>query len=265
MSIPTFRIGFLFHADLALFERTLPRCLTALTSGTAETYEVVVWCDGTPPEVARSLPDRIAAWGVDELVVRRRERFVASGDPSNNGHRRLLSTASPYLILIEDDVVMYRTDPSFDVLASCRALFERHQEVPVLCKVDDFDKWTWRLTDLGEPLAAGVRSVNRVSTHFLAYDVRRFVPVARRFGAFALDVFIDRDDLSYNWEDLVSHVGTTGGRRIAFPYRWPLNVFHCDEKVAPGSIYHTQDPAVKQRVLDALEERFAGRTGGSDG
>lgn len=124
-SAPTFRIGFLFHADLALFERTLPRCLEALTSGTAETFEVVAWCDGTPPEVARQLPDRAAAWCVDELVLRRRERFVASGDASNNGHRRFFPTSSPYLILVEDDVVMYRTEPSFDVLAACRALFER--------------------------------------------------------------------------------------------------------------------------------------------
>jgi len=135
--IPTFRIGFLFHADLALLERTLPRCLEALTSGTAETYEVVVWCDGTPPEAARQLPERAAAWGIDELVLRRRERFVASGDASNNGHHRFFPTSSPYLIVIEDDVVMYRTEPSFDVLAACRALFERHPQVPVLCKVDD--------------------------------------------------------------------------------------------------------------------------------
>lgn len=265
VSVPTFRIGFLFHADLALFERTLPRCLEALTSRTAETYEVVVWCDGTPPEVARQLSERAAAWGVDELVLRRRDRFVASGDASNNGHRRFFLTSSPYLILIEDDVVMYRTEPSFDVLAACRAHFERHPQVPVLCKVDDSHKWAWRLVDLGEPLAPEIRSVNRVSTHFIAYDVRRFVPVARRFGAFALDVFIDRDDLSYNWEDLVSHVGTTGGRQIAFPQAWPLRVFHCDEKIAPGSMYHTQDPAVKQRALDALEEQFAPGGGGADG
>jgi len=153
----------------------------------------------------------------------------------------------------------------FDVLGACRALFERHPTVPVLGKVDDHDNWVWRLGDIGEPMEAGVRSVNRVSTHFIAYDVGRFVPVARRFGGFDLDVFIDREDLSYNWEDLVSHVGTTGGRQIAFPEVWPLKVFHCDEKVASGSMYHTQDPAVKQRVLGELEKRFADVCGGADG
>jgi len=60
---PTFQIVFLFHADLALFERTLPRCLDALAAGTAETYEVVLQCDGTPPEIARGLVDCLAGWG----------------------------------------------------------------------------------------------------------------------------------------------------------------------------------------------------------
>ena len=57
-------------------------------------------------------------------------------------------------------------------------------------------------------------------------------------------------------EDLVSHVGTTGGRRIAFAEGWPLAVFHCDEKGQPGSMHHTRDPKVKLRVLTDLEARF---------
>src|SRR5581483_5044767 len=163
---------------------------------------------------------------------------------------------SPYLIVIEDDVVAYLTEPSFDVLAACRTLFERHPDVPVLSTVDDSYQWSWRLEDRGEPVEPGVRSVNRLSTHLIAYDVDRFSGPARRFGGFDLDVFIDRDDLSYNWEDLVSHVGTTGGRRIAFPDSWPLRVYHCDRKRESGSIWHTQDPRVKAEVLAELNARY---------
>jgi hypothetical protein len=112
------------------------------------------------------------------------------------------------------------------------------------------------LTDRGPAIEPGVRSVNRLSTHFIAYNVARFASVAARFGGFDLDVFIDRPDLSYNWEDLVSHVGTTGDRRIAFPESWPLDVYHCDRKIEQGSIYHTKRPAVKAEILADLERRY---------
>ncbi|KIX79313.1 hypothetical protein SF23_01200 [Streptomyces sp. MBRL 10] len=249
-------MAFLFHKNLDLLSRTLPRCLEALTARTRESFEVVLHCDGTPPEIAAQLPALVSQWGVDELRIRHRNRFVASGDGSNNGHRRLFDGNSPYLIVVEDDVVMYRSDPSFDVLAACRHLFESHPRVPVLSKVNDYHQWSWKLQDEGDEIEPGVRSVNRLSTHFIAYDLGRFNPVAQRFGGFDLDVFIDRDDHSYNWEDLVSHVGTTGDRRIAFPEGWPLEVFHCDRKVAPGSMYHTQDPRLKAQVFAELEQRF---------
>ncbi|MDQ7909102.1 hypothetical protein RB614_31725 [Phytohabitans sp. ZYX-F-186] len=256
MDNPTFQIAFLFHSGLDLLKTTLPRCLEALTGGTSQSFEVVIRADGTPADVAEQLPALLDVWGVDELQLRRRHRHVASGDASNNGHRRCFSLRAPYLIVVEDDVVMYRTESSFDVLTACRELFERHPQVPVLSKVNDYDQWSWKLADEGPPVEAGVRSVNRLSTHFIAYHVARFVPVAERFGAWDLDVFIDRPDLSYNWEDLVSHVGTTGGRQIAFPEAWPLDVFHCDRKVASGSMYHTQRPAVKAEILAELEQRY---------
>ncbi|MFI0448043.1 hypothetical protein [Actinomadura sp. 6N118] len=254
---PTFQIVFLFHQDLSLLRRTMPRCLSALTGNTSETFEVVLHCDGTPPEIAAQLPSLLPEWGIDELRIRRRTGVLAAGDPSNNGHQRFFATAAKYLIAIEDDVVMYRTSGIFDVLRECRELFESHPDVLAIGKVDDYACWSWKLEDLGPPIEPGVRSVNRISTHFLGYDVQRFNWTAGRFGAFMPDVFIDRSDLSYNWEDLVSHVGATGNRRLAFPEGWPLHVFHCDEKVAPDSMYHTQKPAVKARILDELESRFA--------
>lgn len=251
---PTFRIACLFNRHFDVLERTLPRCLDALTSGTSESFEIVLHCDGTPVEVAQSVSCIQAEWGIDEVRFRTRSRHVASGDASNNGHRRLFDGRPPFLIVIEDDVWMHRRAPSFDVLRACRQLFDTHTDVPVICKLNDHDAWAWKLRDRGEELEVGVRSVNRVATHFIAYDLTRFLPAARRFD---LDVFIDRDDLSYNWEDLVSHVGTTGGRRIAWPQHWPLDVFHCDRKVETGSMYNTQDAQIKHAVIDELEARYA--------
>lgn len=252
----SFRIACLFHQNAELLALTFPRCVEALTGSTAESYEVLLHCDGTPEPMLDEVARREEFSAADEIRFRRRYRFVANGDASNNGHRRLFGGRSRYLIVFEDDVVMYRSDPHFDVLAACRALFERYADVAVICKLDDYDVWAWCLTDVGEQLEPGVRSVNRVATHFIAYDLHRFLPAAQRFGAFELDVFIDRDDLSYNWEDLVSHVGTTGGRRIAFPEAWPLHVFHCDRKIADGSMYNSQNPLIKRAVFDDLEARF---------
>ena len=256
MTGPTFEIVFLFHSDLELLARTLPRCIEALTSCTEETFDVILHCDGTPPDVVAQLPGLWAELGLDELRLRRRGQLVASGDPSNNGHRRFLDTRAPYVIVLEDDVAAFKTDPSFDVLHQMRRLFEACPGLPVIFTVADHWQWVWKLQDVGAPVAPGVRSVNRVSTHFIAYAVDRFVPTAERFGAFDLDVFTDRDDLSYNWEDVVSHVGTTGNRRIAYPEAWPLKVFHCDRKVQDGSIHHTRDPRLKRVVLDELEQQF---------
>lgn len=253
---PVFRIVCLFNQHFDVLERTLPRCLDALTTATRETFEVVLHCDGTADDVATRVLASRHGWGVDEVRVRARQQYIASGDPSNNGHQRLFDGRSRYLVVLEDDVWMTVADGGFDVLRAIRELFERHEDVPVMCKVDDHDVWAWKLADVGDPIEPGVRSVNRVATHFIAYDLHRFIPPAQRFGAFERDVFIDRDDLSYNWEDLVSHVGTTGSRRIAWPASWPLRVFHCDRKVSNGSMYNTQNPAVKHAVIDDLEARF---------
>ncbi|MGI9004502.1 MAG: glycosyltransferase family A protein [Pseudonocardia sp.] len=253
---PTFRLVVLFHRHLDVLERTLPRCVEALTAGTRQSFEVVLHCDGSPLDVARMVLDRQGAWGVDEVRLRSRDRHVASGDPSNNGHRRLLDCRCRYVIVIEDDVLLFRQEASFDPLTVLRELFEQQPDVPVVCALDDSADWVWALTDVGSRIAPGVRSVNRVATHMIAYDVERFLPAADRYGAFDLDVFVDRDDCSYNWEDLVSHVGTTGGRRIAWPEAWPLRAFHCDRKVAPGSMCNTQDPRVKIAVIDYLEAEF---------
>lgn len=251
-----FRVVCLFHRHIDVLQRALPTCVRALTEGTRQDVELTLHCDGTQPDVAAQVIARQTEWHLDEVRIRRREHEIASGDASNSGHRRLFGGRERYLVVVEDDVWMYRSDPSFDVLTESLRLFQACPDVTAICKLDDHDAWAWKLADAGPSLAPGVRSVNRVATHFIIYDLARFLPAAERFGAFDLDVFIDRDDFSYNWEDLVSHVATTGGRCIAWPERWPLHVYHCDRKTTAGSMYNTQDPQVKNAVIDELTERF---------
>jgi len=247
---------FLFHRDLDLFARTLPRCLEALVTGTDESFETTIYCDGTPREVLTALLPLAERWGIDQVTSRRRGVRVAAGAPGNNAHRRLFPTRSRYLLVIEDDVTMYRCADTFDPLRAIRNVFESDPRSVVLSKLDDHSKWAWPLLDVEPHETPGLRIVNRLATHFIAYDTERFLPPATRFGAWWSDVFIDRDDWSYNWEDLVSHVGTTGGRRIIVPQTWPLRAYHCDEKIAPDSMFNTQDPAVKMRVFEEIDSTF---------
>lgn len=256
MAAPAFTILFVFHKDIDLLEKTLPQTLAALTQNTAVSYEVILVADGTDLSMIERLVPRLENWGVDELRFRRRERFVASGAGSNNAHMHQFKATVPYLIHLEDDILVFNNDPSFDVLRAAIELFERHHNIPVIFKMNDYESWSWKLSDVSAELEPGVRSVNRVSTHFIIYHSARFYAVSKGFGAFDSDVFIDRDDLSYNWEDLVSHVGTTGGRAIAFPEAWPLVALHCDRKIAPGSMYNTQDVSVKLEICNEYLRRY---------
>jgi hypothetical protein len=156
---PTFRIVCLFHRHFDILKRTLPRCLEALTGSTRHSYELILHCDNTPGDVATTVLEHQSAWGIDEVRFRVRQRHVASGDPSNNGHRRLFDGQSRYLVVIEDDVWMHRSDAGFDVLDACIELFERHQDVPTICKLDDNRLWAWQLDDVGAELEAGALSV----------------------------------------------------------------------------------------------------------
>lgn len=255
---PDFRIVFIFHMDLSLFARTFERCIHALTEPTRQSYEVTIYCDGTPEHVFTEVAKRAIGWGVDTLVLRQRSRHVAVGAPGNNAHRRLFDAPNPYLIVIEDDVSMYKHDKAFDVLTAIRESFDATPTAVALTKIDDHEKWSWALTDVTAPRPNGDRIVNRLATHFVCYMVPSFMRASASFGIRNLDLFVDRNDWSYNWEDLVSHVGTTGGNVILFPQAWPLRVFHCDDKVAAGSMFNTQDVLVKTSVLDALDSRFSG-------
>lgn len=88
----------------------------------------------------------------------------------------------------------------------------------------------------------------------IAYDTACFAPMARRLGAFHRDTFVSREGSEYQWENLASHVGTSGDRKIAYPRRWPLRVRHSDLRNQPGSMHGTQDEDVKLTCFERLTE-----------
>jgi hypothetical protein len=248
-----FTIVFVAHAGHEILERTLPQNLEAICAGTRQRTDVILSVDGYESEsvdTGRML--RLArSAGVDEVRFRSRRRNCASGDGSNNGHVHHIVERSPYLLAIEEDVVLFRTDPSFDLLSEVRALFERHPRLAVATRMDDTEDWVWKLAQAGPDFEPGIRSVNRVASHFLLYDVARARRRLLDTGNFRLDFFHDTPDRWMNYEDLVSTTfAEPHGPGIAFLDRFPIRVYHCDRKVAPGSVHYSKDPAVKLAELE---------------
>jgi hypothetical protein len=253
-----FTIACAFHDTDRLLERTLPRAIHALTRPTRHDFEVVLVADRSREDVVAGLLPRLPDLGVDELRFRRPGRQEFSGAPSNNFHGNHFTTTSPYLVTFTDDTFIWKTDDRFDVLDAIAGVFERHREVVLLSKVDDHDEWDHPMVDVGPELEPGVRSVNRVVDQLIAYETSRFVGPARLRGAWQRDTFGSRDGFEFQWENMASEVGTTGGRRIAFPAHWPLRVRHSDLRTRPGSMHGTQDEQVKLQVFESLLESRGG-------
>ena len=123
----TFTIGFICHNDFELLQRTIPQNLQAICNQTDESYDVVLVVDGAENISPGKFLEAAEGWGIDELRFRWRHRNCATGDPSNNGHFHLFSDKSPYLLTMEGDVAIFKTDPSFDVLKAFKSLFQQHK------------------------------------------------------------------------------------------------------------------------------------------
>ena len=137
---------------------------------------MVVTIDGAENARVNEMMAVANANAVDEVRLRRRTRHCASGDGSNNGHLHAFSDKTRFLVTIETDVAFFRTDPDFDPLDAFARFFDRHPTRPLLHQMDDHDCWTWKLEEVAGDIEPGVSSVNRVSSHFLVYDV----PTTRR-------------------------------------------------------------------------------------
>jgi hypothetical protein len=249
-----FTLACAFHNTERLLDKTLPLAIRSLTYPTRHDFEVVLVAERASEDVVTRLLPRLTDLGVDELRWRRTDRNSFSGAPSNNFHGNHFTTTSPYLITFTDDTFIHKTDEDFDVLDATTRIFERNPEVALISKVDDHEEWDWPLEDVGPEIEPGVRSVNRVVDQLIAYDTARFAPVARRLGAFHRDTFVSHAGFEYQWENLASHVGTSGDRRIAYPEWWPLRVRHSDLRNQPGSMHGTQDEDVKLKCFERLME-----------
>jgi hypothetical protein len=241
-----------FHSSERLLDRTLPLAIRSLTRPTRHDYEVILVADRSQESAVAQLLPKLDAYGVDELRFRRDGEQSVPGLGSNNFHAHQFTTTRPYLVSFTDDSFIWKTDDDFDVLDAMAGIFTRNAAVTLISKVDDNEEWNVPILDAGPEVEPGVRSVNRVIDQLVAYDTARFQPAAKEFGAWRKETFDGRMGFDYNWEDLATHVGRTGGRQIARPETWPLRVRHCDLRLVPGSMHGTQDEDVKLKCFDAL-------------
>jgi hypothetical protein len=247
---PDFTITIICHADLAILRRTLPINLRSLCESTCRTFDVVLMVDGAETAPLGALLDLAREHGIDEVRLRNRARNCASGDPSNNGNVHALTNRTRYLLTLESDVVLFRTEPSFDILDACAQFFDRHPQLPLLQRMDDHQEWIWKLERVAPDIEAGVWSVNRVSTHFLVYNTQ----AVSRLWQPRLGAFHDSHDSWHNVEDDLSKVfAAPGGPGIATPFGWPMRAYHCDRKITPDSVHYCKSPDVKLERLDQRE------------
>lgn len=254
---PEFTIAFVVHADIPVLERTIPTTIEALTAESCRSWDLVLVVDGAETAPADRLTDLAWRWGFDEVRLRRRSRHVAGGDPSNNGHAHLLPAKGRFLISIEGDVVAFRTGPG-DVLDLVARTFDTCVDLALATRIDDHDCWQWPLADVGAPLTPGVRSVNRVASHFLIYDLPRAAATIWSAGGVPAGAFHDDSERWFNYEDWLSRTfAAPYGSGIGYLDDLPIRVFHCDEKIAPGSAIYSRDLDVRLRVFDKRRQECA--------
>ena len=257
---PEFTIAYLVHGDVPLLDRVIPRTITALCEGTSRSYDLLLVIDGAETAPVAEIMDRAnAIWGFDEIRVRWRSRHRATGDKTNNIHTHLVSDKSRFLISIEGDVVAFPTRPGTDVLDQIARTFDACAQLAVAQRIDDHDCWQWSLEEVGPPLAPGVRSTNRLSSHFLVYDTARFRDITKTIGGIPGDRFHDDGERWFNYEDWLSHTFAQPiGPGIGYLDDIPLRVYHCDRKIAPGSAHYRRDLHTR---LEVFEQRRAATEG----
>jgi hypothetical protein len=242
----SFTIAFIVHTGHEIMSLTIPQNIEALCGYTCERFDLILIADGVTNHADRCKLLRAAdSWGIDEVRFRSRRHNCAGGDPSNNGHFHTLSLKTPYLMTLEEDVVIFLQDRTFDVLAEFRALFDRHPRLALATRMDDSDCWVWKLEQSGPDIEPGVKSVNRVASHFLTYATGRMAGFLRS-ASYCPEVFYDQSKNWFNYEDLISATfAEPAGPGIAFVQKFPIRVFHCDLKVAEGSPYYTKELTAK--------------------
>lgn len=257
---PEFTIAFVVHDDVPLLERTVPTSIAALTQDTDHSYDLILVIDGAESAPVGEILGRAEAWGFDEVRLRRRSRHAAPGDPSNNGHLHLLPVKGRFLVSMEGDVVAFRCGGG-DPLHHIATVFTACPDLALATRIDDHDCWKWPLSDAGPVLAAGVRSVNRVASHFLVFDVARASRTIWQTGGPPAGSFYDGDACWFNYEDWLSHIFAAPiGPGIGYLDQLPLRIYHCDEKTESGAPTYTKNLHTRLRVFERRQRELGETT-----
>jgi hypothetical protein len=246
-----FTVGFVCHGELPLVERTLPQSLAALCGATSRSYDTILVVDGRETADVAAFLDLAERSGVDEVRLRSRARNCAGADPSNNGHLHLFSDKTRFLVTLEGDVAAFSVEAGVDMLDRLARLFDAEPELAVATRLDDHDSWVWRLEPREPHFRVGLRSVNRLASHFVVYETRRARPVLEAAGVLRAEAFEEDERGHGNYEDLLSHAfARPAGPGIGWLDDLPLRVWHCDEKLAPGSLQYRRDLGGKLAIFD---------------
>lgn len=243
---PKFQIISIVANELDLLRITLPTSVDALTKNSSYKYEVILHVDGASDDSLRKIVRLRNELNIDEIRMRNKKnkKFVCPGDPSNNSHFHALSNKSDYTIEIESDVIAVLKKNNYDALKEIVTFFDRHPKVCLASSVIDYDCWAWKLEDVSCPLEKNVRSVNRVSSHFLIYHNQRFLDFAKHNGIYSFTKYSN----DCNYEDVVSDALVRNNLPIAFFENWAIKVRHCDEKQFEGSLYYKRDQKLKIKI-----------------
>lgn len=252
-----FTVAFICHSELELLEKTIKQNLAALReTAQGEEFDSIMVVDGAETAPTALLTEFAFREGINEVRLRTRKSLCATGDPSNNGHYYIIRHKSKYLITLEGDVVMFLNNSNFNLFQNIRDFFERHKDIFLATKIDDFECWSWKLKQVSENFEEGIQSVNRVSSHFLIYQLERFHNYFDRNSPISLNSFYDTQTSWFNYEDYLSkHVAVPNGPGIAFLESFPISVYHCDRKVADGSPFYSKNIEDKIKVFYQRREQ----------
>jgi len=227
-----------------------------LRSNTKISHDIILVVDGSDIIDSGLVHQRSMEWDIDEVRFRRRKRNCASGDGANNGHFHLLTDKTKYLLTIEGDVAVFLENTDFDILNAYKELFTRHKELVLATKINDYKCWIWKMEKVAKDIEKGVWSVNRVSSHFLVYNMENYRKKFN-FKNFSNQIFYDDGSNFYNYEDFLSkEFAYPNSYGIAYTDSFPFQVFHCDEKITSDSVYYKRDLETRNSVFEKRLNQF---------